>query len=185
MNALSTRCAVWASSRSRKGSMPRRLLRDGEVVSDEWRTASEAAPGDDVLLTFVEWSAEREQWLARPGSSRAGRLGVILSPSDAVEILAHDLPHLGLVGAEFPGPSEGRGYSQGRLLRERFGFAGELRACGRIGRDHVFLLARCGFNDCRSAGSRGSAARGPLPPACRISQPRAPACAAGGARAIR
>ena len=126
--------------------MPRRLLRDGEVVSDEWRTASEAAPGDDVLLTFVEWSAEREQWLARPGSSRAGRLGVILSPSDAVEILAHDLPHLGLVAAEFPGPSEGRGYSQGRLLRERFGFGGELRARGHIGRDHVFLLARCGFN---------------------------------------
>jgi uncharacterized protein (DUF934 family) len=131
--------------------MPRRLLRDGEVVSDEWRTASEAAPGDDLLLTFAEWSAERERWLARPGltrpgSSRAGRLGVILSPSDAVELLAPDLPQLGLVAAEFPGPSEGRGYSQGRLLRERFGFGGELRARGHIGRDHVFLLARCGFN---------------------------------------
>ena len=136
--------------------MPRWLLRDGEVVPDEWRTASEAAPGDDLLLTFVEWSAEREQWLARPGlarpelthpeSSRAERLGVILSPSDAVELLAPDLPRLALVGAEFPGPSEGRGYSQGRLLRERFGFAGEVRARGSIGRDHVFLLARCGFN---------------------------------------
>ena len=126
--------------------MPRWLLRDGEAVPDEWRTASEAAPGDDLLLTFVEWSAEREQWLARPGSPRAGRLGVILSPSDAVELLAPDLPRLALVGAEFPGPSEGRGYSQGRLLRERFGFGGELRARGHIGRDHVFLLARCGFN---------------------------------------
>jgi uncharacterized protein (DUF934 family) len=146
--------------------MPRRLLRDGEFVFDEWRTASEAAPGDDLLLSFVEWSAQREQWLARPGltrpgltrpgltrpgltrpgSSRAGRLGVILSPSDAVELLVPDLPLLGLVAAEFPGPSEGRGYSQGRLLRERFGFGGELRARGHIGRDHVFLLARCGFN---------------------------------------
>ena len=126
--------------------MPRWLLRDGEVVPDEWRTASEAAPGDDLLLTFVEWSAEREQWLARPGSPRAGRLGVILSPSDAIELLVPDLPQLALVAAEFPGPSEGRGYSQGRLLRERFGFGGELRARGHIGRDHVFLLARCGFN---------------------------------------
>ncbi len=35
---------------------------------------------------------------------------------------------------------------QGRLLRERLGFAGELRARGVIRRDHVFLLARCGFN---------------------------------------
>ncbi len=42
--------------------------------------------------------------------------------------------------------SEGRGYTQGRLLRERWGFAGELRARGAIHRDHVFLLARCGFN---------------------------------------
>jgi uncharacterized protein (DUF934 family) len=131
--------------------MPRRLLRDGEFVFDEWRTASEAEPGDDLLLTLLEWSTQREQWLARPGvarsgSSRAGRLGVILSPSDAVELLVPDLPLLGLVAAEFPGPSEGRGYSQGRLLRERFGFGGELRARGHIGRDHVFLLARCGFN---------------------------------------
>ena len=161
--------------------MPRWLLRDGEVVPDEWRTPSEAAPGDDLLLTFAEWSAERERWLARSGlthaglappglarpglarlePSRAGRLGVILSPPDAVELLAPDLPRLALVGAEFPGPSEGRGYSQARLLRERFGFAGELRARGRIGRDHVFLLARSGFNsfelpEAELAGARGA-----------------------------
>ena len=147
--------------------MPRWLLRDGEVIPDEWRTPSEAAPGDDLLLTFAEWSAEREQWLARPGltrpeSSRAGRLGVILSPSDAVELLVPDLPRLALVGAEFRGPSEGRGYSQGRLLRERFGFAGELRARGSIGRDHVFLLARCGFNSFELPESELEGAKGAL-----------------------
>jgi uncharacterized protein (DUF934 family) len=147
--------------------MPRWLLRDGEVVTDEWRTPSEAAPGDDLLLTFAEWSAERERWLARPGlsrpgPSRAGRLGVILSPSDAVELLTPDLPQLALVGAEFPGPSEGRGYSQGRLLRERFGFAGELRARGHIGRDHVFLLARCGFNSFELPESEFEGAKGAL-----------------------
>jgi uncharacterized protein (DUF934 family) len=147
--------------------MPRWLLRDGEVVLDGWRTPSEAAPGDDLLLTFAEWSAERERWLARPDlarpeSSRVGQLGVILSPSDAVELLAPDLPRLALVGAEFPGPSEGRGYSQGRLLRERFGFAGELRARGRIGRDHVFLLARCGFNSFELPESELEDAKGAL-----------------------
>ena len=152
--------------------MPRWLLRDGEVVADEWRTPSEAAPGDDLLLTFAEWSAERERWLARPGltrpglarpeSSCAGRLGVILSPSDAVELLTPDLPRLTLVGAEFPTPSEGRGYSQGRLLRERFGFAGELRARGSIGRDHVFLLARCGFNSFELPESELEGAKGAL-----------------------
>ena len=48
---------------------------------------------------------------------------------------------------QFPNPGDGRGYSQGRLLRERFGFTGELRAVGAgVRQDQVFLLARCGFD---------------------------------------
>ncbi len=51
-----------------------------------------------------------------------------------------------MIGAEFPGPADGRGYTQGRLLRERFDFKGELRATGYVRRDQLFFLARCGFN---------------------------------------
>ncbi len=123
--------------------MPRRLLRDGGVVVDEWRDWHPAGVSEDVplILTFAEWRSDRERWLARPGP-----LGVILAPADAVEQLAPDLPRLALAGADFPTVSEGRGYTQGRLLRERWKFAGELRARGAIRRDHVFFLARCGFN---------------------------------------
>jgi uncharacterized protein (DUF934 family) len=123
--------------------MPRRLLRDGEIVVDEWRLPAEGALGGDapLMLPLAEWRAGRERWLARPGP-----LGVILAPADDEQELAADLPRLALVAAEFPTVSEGRGYTQGRLLRERWGFARELRARGAIRRDHVFLLARCGFN---------------------------------------
>ena len=138
--------------------MPRRLLRDGAIVVDEWRTAGDGAAGagasgagapggatlaDDgaLLLALAEFRAERERWLAR-----AGPLGVILAPADDEQELVPDLSRLALVAAEFTTLSEGRGYTQGRLLRERWGFAGELRARGAIHRDHVFLLARCGFN---------------------------------------
>jgi uncharacterized protein (DUF934 family) len=128
--------------------MPRRLLRDGAIVVDEWRTAGDSAAGagavaDDgaLLLAWSEFRAERERWLAR-----AGPLGVILAPADDEQELVPDLSRLALVAAEFTALSEGRGYTQGRLLRERWGFAGELRARGAIHRDHVFLLARCGFN---------------------------------------
>jgi uncharacterized protein (DUF934 family) len=122
--------------------MPRRLLRDGKIVADEFKTLGETdAAGDSpLLLTLGEWQGERERWL-----QRSGRLGVILEPADEVERLAPDLGRLALVGAEFPSVSEGRGYTQGRLLRERFGFSGEVRARGAIRRDQVFLLARCGF----------------------------------------
>ena len=123
--------------------MPRRLLRDGRIVADDWRTSSDGAVRDDeaLIVTFAEWQTERGRWL-----SRSGRLGVVLEPADEVERLVPDLTRFDLVGAHFPGPSEGRGYTQGRLLRERFGFSAELRARGAIRRDQVFFLARCGFN---------------------------------------
>ena len=130
--------------------MPRRLLRDGAIVVDEWRTTADGAVADDgpLMLALSEFRAERERWLARPGL-----LGIILSPVDDEQELVPDLSRLALVAAEFPTVSEGRGYTQGRLLRERWGFAGELRARGAIHRDHVFLLARCGFNSFELAES--------------------------------
>jgi uncharacterized protein (DUF934 family) len=72
---------------------------------------------------------------------------VRLTPADAVEELAAELPRLALVAVEFPNPGDGRGYSAARLLRERLGFTGELRAVGAgVRQDQAFLLARCGFD---------------------------------------
>ena len=135
--------------------MPRQLLRDGRIVADDWTYLTEAAGADAgkagapgsadssnaIILTFDQWRADEPRWRAAPE-----RLGVILSPVDKVERLAPDLARFDLVGAEFPGPSDGRGYTQGRLLRERYGWRGELRATGYVRRDQVFFLARCGFN---------------------------------------
>ena len=130
--------------------MPRQLLRDGRIVADDWTYLTEigdaGAPGSAdssiaIILTFDQWRSDEPRWRAAPE-----RLGVILSPVDKVERLAPDLARFDLVGAEFPGPSDGRGYTQGRLLRERYGWRGELRATGYVRRDQVFFLARCGFN---------------------------------------
>jgi uncharacterized protein (DUF934 family) len=123
--------------------MPRRLLRNRQIVEDEWLYLAEAAANltAPLIVTFAQWENERDIWLAR-GSP----LGVVLSPAHPVERLAPDLERFALVAAEFSGPSEGRGYSQGRLLRERYAFAGELRATGYVRRDQLFFMARCGFN---------------------------------------
>ena len=60
---------------------------------------------------------------------------------------------------EFPNPGDGRGYSQARLLRERLGFRGELRALGAgVRQDLVFLLARCGFDTLELAAGEDAAA---------------------------
>ena len=123
--------------------MPRRLLRDGSVVLDEWRYVAEAAPNAHVplIVTLAQWQLEPDTWLAR-----GAPLGVVLSPMHRVEQIAADLAHFSLVAAEFSGPAEGRGYSHARQLREQWDFRGELRATGYVRRDQLFFMARCGFN---------------------------------------
>ena len=123
--------------------MPRRLLRDGRIVEDEWSYLAEAEGrvAAALILTFAEWQSDRAAWMAR-----GGRLGVVLQPADKVELLAPDISRLELIGAQFSGPAEGRGYSQARILRERWKFSGELRATGFVRRDQLFFMARCGFN---------------------------------------
>jgi uncharacterized protein (DUF934 family) len=127
--------------------MPRRLLRDGRIVADDWRyldeslASGEAGEARGIILRVEQWLAQREQWLAH-----GGRLGLVLPPAQKLEPLAPDIARFDLLGAEFPGPSEGRGYTQGRLLRERHAFTGELRATGYVRIDQLFFLARCGFN---------------------------------------
>jgi uncharacterized protein (DUF934 family) len=123
--------------------MPRRLLRDARIVVDEWRYVAEAAadPAAPLIVSLAQWQMEPDTWLAR-----GTPLGVVLSPCHHVEQLAPDLGRFALVGAEFSGPSEGRGYTQARLLREHLNFKGELRATGYVRRDQLFFMARCGFN---------------------------------------
>lgn len=123
--------------------MPRRLLRDGRVVDDDWLYLTEAAGNRaaPLILTLSQWQNERDIWI-----DRGGRLGVVLSPAHKVELLVPDLARLALVGAEFTGPGEGRGYSQARLLREHWKFGGELRATGFVRRDQLIFMARSGFN---------------------------------------
>jgi uncharacterized protein (DUF934 family) len=121
----------------------RNIIRRREVVADDWRYPEEDPAGDAraLILPLARWHEERSQWWLW-----AGRLGVRITPADRVELLRPDLTRLSLIAIEFTGPSEGRGYSQGRILRDRLGFSGELRAVGYVKRDQLFFLARCGFD---------------------------------------
>jgi uncharacterized protein (DUF934 family) len=123
--------------------MPRRLLRDRQIVVDDWLYVAEAAadPTAPLIVTFDQWQMESDAWIERDSP-----LGVVLSAAHKVEQLAPHLSRFALIAAEFPGPSEGRGYTQARLLRERWNFKGELRATGYVRRDQLFFMARCGFN---------------------------------------
>ncbi len=121
----------------------RHILRRHELRPDDWRyLGEEAAATDPLIVPFAQLRRDPLQWL-----HRAGALGARLGPPDGVEEMGPLLPRLALIALEFPNPGDGRGYSQARLLRERLGFGGELRAVGAgVRQDQAFLLARCGFD---------------------------------------
>jgi uncharacterized protein (DUF934 family) len=71
---------------------------------------------------------------------------VVLEPTDDPGALAGRLRDLTLIAVNFPKYGDGRGYSIARLLRERYGYRGELRAIGVVARDHLQSMAQCGFD---------------------------------------
>jgi uncharacterized protein (DUF934 family) len=71
---------------------------------------------------------------------------VSLGNTDPVEDLAPDVGRLRLIVLDFPKFSDGRAYSQARLLRGRLGYTGELRASGNVLQDQALFMLRCGFD---------------------------------------
>ena len=69
-----------------------------------------------------------------------------LEPADDPAALADRLGRAARVEVNFPKFGDGRGYSIARLLRERYGYKGELRAVGHVVRDHLYYMESCGFD---------------------------------------
>ena len=106
------------------------LLPDSEI----------AGPAPHRLLTLVQWLAVRDAWPA------SVPVGVLLPNTADVEDIAADLPRFAMVALEFPKWVDGRAYSQARLLRSRYRFAGEVRATGEVLVDMMLPLQRTGFD---------------------------------------
>ena len=122
------------------------LIKNRQLVSDNWRLLESGEDGviphsGDIIVPLELWRASRPALRARDG-----RIGVWLQSDQGPERLADHLNELALVAGRFPKLTDGRGYSTARLLRERYGFEGELRAIGDVQRDQLSLLERCGFD---------------------------------------
>jgi len=125
------------------------IIKDRNVVTDPWQRLELNADGSlpalpaagDVIVPLALWGEQREPLAARPG-----RLGIWLDSHQEPAAIAEDLKLFGVVAVNFPKFGDGRGYSIARLLRERYGWRGELRAVGDIFRDQIFFLSSCGFN---------------------------------------
>jgi uncharacterized protein (DUF934 family) len=124
--------------------MTKQIIKNKEIVEDSWqyRADEDALPDSgNVIISYQRWLHEREHPRAFTGN-----LGIIIGGEVAAHAIAEDLDRFQLVAVHFPEFKDGRGYTYARLLRERYGFRGELRAIGNVLRDQIFYLHRCGFN---------------------------------------
>ncbi|MBI2977394.1 MAG: DUF934 domain-containing protein, partial [Rhodospirillales bacterium] len=119
------------------------LLKEGAFVADPWVTVADGAdiPADVPVIVSQERWLERAKELA----GRNAPIGVRLKSHQSPETIAEDLHRFSLVALEFPHFKDGRAYSYARLLRERYGFKGEIRAVGNVLRDQHLFMIRCGF----------------------------------------
>ena len=134
------------------------LIKNGALVDDVWSlrrelsSLAELGDGTREIVPLPFWLAHRDALIAR------GNVGVWLAPDADPQALAGDVAELPVVAVDFPAFTDGRGYSIARLLRDRYGFKGELRAIGDILRDQLFALAECGFDAFAIRSDRDAAA---------------------------
>ena len=114
----------------------------GFVDSDPWIVET-----DDVKATGEQKALlDLDAMIARAEESNDVGLGVLIKPADDVTRLEPYLYRLEIVAVAFPAFNDGRGFSHASLLRQRFGYANELRAVGDVLIDQIPLMLRCGFD---------------------------------------
>lgn len=120
------------------------LVRNGKLVGDQYTDVSgleEIPDHGAVLVSLEQWQDHWESLIKRKEP-----IGLRLRSDQHPEIIADDLEQLSLIALEFPSFRDGRAYSYARLLRERYGFEGELRAIGDVLLDQLAYMQRCGFD---------------------------------------
>ena len=120
------------------------LLKAGRFVADDWRALGddEAVPESGrIIVSLTRLLAD-----AATFEAFGGALGVRIEPGQRVEQIEPWLQRLALVALSFPSFADGRAFSTARILRERYGFAGEVRAVGDVQIDRYQFMRQCGFD---------------------------------------
>lgn len=117
------------------------IIKDKKIIEDSWVYVADedSVPSGNVIMSLSKWKKEK---LALNGH----KIGIKLLPSESVEEIEGDLDKIALVVLDFPAFTDGRSFSQARLLRSHYGFEGEIRAIGGYMADQVYYLSRVGVN---------------------------------------
>jgi uncharacterized protein (DUF934 family) len=119
------------------------IFKGHDFVEDEWAVAAEGVPlpAGRAVVSKARFLAEHDTL-----SARNAPLGLILRSGETLDGLEDDLDRFQLIVLDIPKYTDGRSYSTARILRERYKYAGELRASGDVLRDQIMFLHRVGFD---------------------------------------
>lgn len=122
------------------------IIKNEQIIDDSWQRITEIEsisdlPEGNLIVPFSFW-LENKDALSELGD----RITVCLNGADDIDALIPDLSTFSMIALDFPAYTDGRCYSFARLLRDRYGFTGELRALGDVLRDQLLPMQRCGIN---------------------------------------
>lgn len=120
------------------------IIKDGALIEDNWTLLDEEAdvPSSADIIIPLNVMLEKAERL----SNHSGRIALLISNDIAVEDHADLVAKADMVVLELPAFTDGRAYSQARVIREELGFDKELRVKGDVLVDQAAYLQRCGFD---------------------------------------
>lgn len=121
--------------------MPK-IIKDGQVVDDSWIIIEKDFVGE---LPMAKVLLPMQYWLDKRDSLNLMVAGLWVDSDEEIEQIGLEADMFPVIAVNFPTFADGRGFSLGRLLKERYGYSGQLRAIGNPIQDQLFYLKRCGF----------------------------------------
>ncbi|HBP42192.1 MAG: DUF934 domain-containing protein [Vreelandella alkaliphila] len=116
------------------------LIADGELAAENaWCVSYDADTLPEQRPAFVPlalWQANQDDAELAP---------LLSSDTELTTELGQQLSRTSAIAIDFPAFTDGRGYTLARLLRERYGYTGEVRAVGDVLVDQLDYMRRCGF----------------------------------------
>lgn len=116
------------------------LIVNGELAAENaWCVSYDADALPEQRPAFVPlalWQANQEDAELAP---------LLTSDTELTAALGKELSNAVAIAIDFPAFTDGRGYTVARLLRERYGYSGEIRAVGDVLVDQLDYMRRCGF----------------------------------------
>lgn len=119
------------------------LINTKASVQNDWATYLDAEtelPSCNKIIVTLDF------WLNNKDALRGKQVGLCIFGDTDLSLASEDIKKFSLIAIHFPAFTDGRGFSQARLITERYNYEGEVRAIGDVLIDQLHFMKRCGIN---------------------------------------